>query len=92
MVVAAVAGAPLRNRALVAAPVRALGTLSYAIYLWHYVAIMYLRAEGWWPGDMLEALLLTLALTLPVSVLSWFAVEKPALRWAKRPRLATAER
>ena len=29
---------------------------------------------------------------LPVSVLSWFAVERPALRWAKRPpRLATAE-
>jgi len=92
MVVAAVAGAPLRNRALVAAPVRALGTLSYAIYLWHYVAIMYLRAQGWWPDDMARALVLTLALTLPVSVLSWFAVERPALRWAKRPRLATAER
>jgi peptidoglycan/LPS O-acetylase OafA/YrhL len=89
MIVAAVAGAPLRSRALVAAPVRALGTLSYAIYLWHYVAIMYLRAEGWWPGDMLEALLLTLALTVPVSMLSWFAIERPALRWAKRPRMAT---
>ncbi len=90
LVVAAVAAAPLRNRALVAAPVRALGTLSYAIYLWHYLAIMYLRAEGWWPGDMTEALALTLALTLPVSALSWFAVERPALRWARRPRLATA--
>jgi peptidoglycan/LPS O-acetylase OafA/YrhL len=90
MIVAAVAGAPLRNRALVAPPVRALGTLSYAIYLWHYVAIMYLRAVGWWPGDMAEALALTLALTLPVSALSWFAVERPALRWAKRPRLATS--
>jgi peptidoglycan/LPS O-acetylase OafA/YrhL len=89
MIVAAVAGAPLRNRALVAAPVRALGTLSYAIYLWHYVAIMYLRAEGWWPADMGEALVLTLALTLPVSALSWFAVERPALRWAKRPAVAT---
>jgi peptidoglycan/LPS O-acetylase OafA/YrhL len=89
-VVAAVAAAPLRNRALVAAPVRALGTLSYAIYLWHYLAIMYLRAEGWWPADMTEALALTLALTLPVSALSWFAVERPALRWARRPRLATA--
>jgi peptidoglycan/LPS O-acetylase OafA/YrhL len=88
MVVAAVAGAPLRTRALVAPPVRALGTLSYAIYLWHYVAIMYLRAEGHWPRDMAEALALTVALTLPVSVLSWFAVERPALRWAKRPRLA----
>jgi peptidoglycan/LPS O-acetylase OafA/YrhL len=92
LIVAAVAGAPLRNRALVAPPVRALGTLSYAIYLWHYVAIMYLRAEGWWPADLVEALVLTLLLTLPVSVLSWFAVERPALRWAKRPRLATAER
>ncbi len=92
MIVAAVAGAPLRNRALVAPPVRALGTLSYAIYLWHYVAIMYLRAEGWWPADMNKALLLTLALTLPVSALSWFAVERPALRWARRPQLATAER
>ena len=90
LIVAAVAGAPLRNRALVAAPVRALGTLSYAIYLWHYVAIMYLRAEGHWPADMVEALALTLALTVPVSALSWFAVERPALRWAKRPRLATS--
>jgi len=102
LVVAAVAGAPLRSRALVAAPVRALGTLSYAIYLWHYLAIMYLRARGQWPVDMAEALLLTLALTIPVSALSWFAVERPVLRWARRrdrvrrhraqrPRLVTAE-
>ena len=105
LVVGAIAGAPLRTRALVAAPVRALGTLSYALYLWHYVAIMYLRARGQWPADMAAALCLTLALSLPVSALSWFAVERPALRWARRreharrrrerarrrPRLATAE-
>jgi acetyltransferase len=84
LVVAAVAAAPLRNRALVAAPVRALGTLSYAIYLWHYLAIMYLRARGEWPAEMAEALGLTLALTLPVAALSWFAIERPALRWARR--------
>ena len=104
LVVAAVAGAPLRSRALVAAPVRALGTISYALYLWHYLAIMYLRARGAWPADMAEALALTLTLTLPVAALSWFAIERPALRWARRreharrrrrgarrPRLATAE-
>jgi peptidoglycan/LPS O-acetylase OafA/YrhL len=84
MVVAAVAGAPLRNRVLVAAPVRALGTLSYALYLWHYVAIMFLRARGDWPEAMGSALVLTLALSLPVSALSWFAIERPALRWARR--------
>jgi peptidoglycan/LPS O-acetylase OafA/YrhL len=84
MVVAGVAGAPLRSRALVTAPVRALGTLSYAIYLWHYVAIMYLRARGEWPEDMGSALALTLALTLPVSAVSWFALERPAMRWARR--------
>jgi len=106
LVVAAVAGAPLRSRALVAAPVRALGTISYALYLWHYLAIMYLRARAAWPADMAEALALTLTLTLPVAALSWFAIERPALRWARRreharrqrrrrgarrPRLATAE-
>jgi acetyltransferase len=102
LVVAAVAAAPLRNRALVAAPVRALGTLSYAIYLWHYLAIMYLRARGEWPAEMAEALGLTLALTLPVAALSWFVIERPALRRARRrdrarrlaarpPRLVNAE-
>ncbi len=84
LLVAAVAGSRLRSRALVAAPVRALGTLSYAIYLWHYVAIMFLRARGDWPEDMGEALALTLLLTLPVSALSWFAVERPVIRWARR--------
>jgi peptidoglycan/LPS O-acetylase OafA/YrhL len=84
LIVGAVAGAPLRSRALVVAPVRTLGTLSYAIYLWHYLAIMYLRARGAWPADMAEALVLTLALTLPVATLSWFAIERPALRWARR--------
>jgi peptidoglycan/LPS O-acetylase OafA/YrhL len=84
LVVAAVAGAPLRWRPLVVAPVRALGTLSYAIYLWHYVAIMCLRAQGLWSQEMGAALALTCALTLPVSALSWFAIERPALRWARR--------
>jgi peptidoglycan/LPS O-acetylase OafA/YrhL len=91
LIVGAVAGAPLRSRALASTPVRALGTLSYAIYLWHYVAIMYLRARGEWPENLAAAMLLTLVLTLPVSALSWFAVERPALRWARRrPWPATA--
>lgn len=83
LVIAALAGSPVRARVLTAAPVRALGTLSYGLYLWHYLVIVFLREMAWWPEQMGEALLLTTLLSLPLAAFSWFALEQPAQRWAR---------
>lgn len=66
-------------------PVVWLGTISYAVFLWH-LPIMFvvqdalglrLFAGGFWP-----VLGVTLAVTVPVAAASWYLVEHPALRAA----------
>ena len=60
-----------------------LGTVSYALYLWHlpiYFGIRY-HAGGWpTPVRISVAVLATLFFT----ALSWFLIEKPALEWKDR--------
>lgn len=76
-----------------------LGTLSYGIYLWHFPVLRLLPRLVPGPWKTIEgswlALLICLAVTLPLALLSYHAVEKPALngmaRWQsrrKRPALA----
>ena len=54
-----------------------LGKLSYGVYLWHYPVVRWLRAEFSWP--------VVVAVGLPVSMalaaLSFYTVERWALRW-----------
>ena len=82
MVIAALAAAPLRARALTCAPVRALGTVSYGVYLWHFPVIVWLRSQQQWPADGLHAMARTAALTLLLATASWWLVERPAIAWA----------
>ena len=63
-----------------------LGTISYGIYLWHYPVIL-------WLGDhestsTVAGLGLTIALTVALAVLSWRAVESPAMQLQRRGLLS----
>jgi peptidoglycan/LPS O-acetylase OafA/YrhL len=63
-----------------------LGTISYSIYLWHFPILQWVKA----PLDGMNAglagyLLAAVPLTIAVSALSYYAVEKPFLARASRP-------
>jgi hypothetical protein len=67
------------TRALAVSPLRALGRISYGVYLWHWPLFLWLS-----PGRVHQhgARLLTLqcAVTIAVASLSWVFVEAPILR------------
>ncbi len=61
-----------------------LGTISYGFYLWHVPVLMVLRGYGLLPLDPVLGTAVALAPALALSALSWFAFERPVLRWTKR--------
>jgi peptidoglycan/LPS O-acetylase OafA/YrhL len=69
---------------LTSPPLRLLGTLSYGIYLWHYPMIRLLRAQEWWPMDLVPKLALVFGFAAAAAAVSWYCVERPALRWSAR--------
>lgn len=77
-------------RCLGAAPLRALGAVSFSLYLWHYPVQWALRAAlgGYVPPSwgFLGFTIASLAISLGVAALSWWAVERPALEAARRWR------
>ena len=81
---------------MLSAPVLTMtGRLSYGIYLWHYPVVRYLRADLPWPA----VVLLGLAISAALAALSYYTIERWALRRrdarpaprAARPRPAGAE-
>jgi peptidoglycan/LPS O-acetylase OafA/YrhL len=64
-----------------AAPLRLLGTVSYATYLWNYLVVQWLQAVL---GAGSAASWLSLPLSVGAAALSWRLVERPALRWKER--------
>lgn len=81
---------------MLSAPVLTMtGRLSYGIYLWHYPVVRYLRADLPWPA----VVLLGLAISAALAALSYYTIERWALRRrdarpaprAARPRPTGAE-
>jgi peptidoglycan/LPS O-acetylase OafA/YrhL len=58
-----------------------IGDYSYGIYVYHFPLQQTLLSLGWTGAGAAAFGGLTLALVLPVAILSWHAVEKPLLRW-----------
>jgi len=65
------------------------GVISYGIYLWQWAALEWLQNKGvsitLHHGrviDFVVAYCVLAAVTLPLALGSWLAVERPALRWA----------
>ena len=58
-----------------------LGKLSYGIYLWHYPVARYLRSDLPWPA----AVALTLLISTALAALSYYTVERWALRQRDKP-------
>ncbi|MDP3711752.1 MAG: acyltransferase [Mycobacteriales bacterium] len=64
-----------------------LGVVSYGIYLWHFVAQRDLQLYDVFRGSTGELgfvvnVAVVLIVTLPLAAVSWFAIERPALRLA----------
>lgn len=84
MVIAALAGSPLRVRALEVPPLTTIGILSYGAYLWHFPVIYALRSWDAWPAALVPASALVYAATFAIAWVSWRALERPVIRWAHR--------
>ncbi|WP_205696906.1 acyltransferase [Conexibacter sp. SYSU D00693] len=63
------------------------GTVSFGLYLWHFLALDLMRTGGVSFGGGIKSWLgwygATLVITLPIAWASWKAVEQPALRLAR---------
>jgi peptidoglycan/LPS O-acetylase OafA/YrhL len=75
-------------RYLDVAPVRFIGKISLSIYLWHFPVLLLLGRWGLMAGDSLLGMLRNIALGLVVSIalslVTYYAIEQPALNLAKR--------
>lgn len=85
-------GPSTRTKALLgSATARWLGAVSYGLFLWHpFVLQTIYRISGrpMFSGDLLETFALTLGGGLLLATISYYAVERPALRLSDwRPRL-----
>ncbi|MBK8285441.1 MAG: acyltransferase [Ahniella sp.] len=84
MLLFALAGGPnLAARLLQNWPLRALGVVSYGVYLWHVPAMMAIRhwADPSWPGVFRQ--MAAFGLTMLLAGLSWVLIERPILRWSR---------
>ena len=64
-------------------PLVAMGVVSYAFYLWHlpvFFAIRYFDPH--W--NNVVRVIVALSATMTLTLISWFAMERPLMRWSKR--------
>jgi peptidoglycan/LPS O-acetylase OafA/YrhL len=75
------------RRLLASPPLRAVGVISYSVFLWHVLWIH--KAAEWLDrprggGDFWVLLPAGLALTLAWASLSYWFIERPAIEWGRR--------
>jgi peptidoglycan/LPS O-acetylase OafA/YrhL len=75
-------------RALSLAPLRALGRISYGVYLYHLPIYHWLL----WPDPSMTNAGFAIAVTLAVATASYLLIERPILQYAARFRGRTADR
>jgi peptidoglycan/LPS O-acetylase OafA/YrhL len=72
------------------APFRFIGKISLSAYLWHFPVMLLLGRAGLMASDTLGGMVWNVALGLTaavlISVVTYYAVERPAVNWAKRYR------
>jgi peptidoglycan/LPS O-acetylase OafA/YrhL len=83
IIVGALAAAP-RGAVVGSRVLASMGTISYGFYLWHVPVLMVMRGNDLLPLDPVAGTLAALVPALAVSALSWFALERPVLRWTAR--------
>jgi peptidoglycan/LPS O-acetylase OafA/YrhL len=75
------------------APFRFIGKISLSAYLWHFPVMLLLGRAGLMASDTLGGMVWNVALGLTaavlISVVTYYAVERPAVNWAKRYRYGT---
>lgn len=77
---------------LSARPVVWLGTVSFGVYLWHYPVMYWLQLQDRMPERFLPAALVIFPITFGLASLSWYFVEKPAMRLGARVPARTQRR
>jgi peptidoglycan/LPS O-acetylase OafA/YrhL len=83
LVIGAVAATP-NSRILGGRVLASLGAISYGVYLWHVPILVFMRGHGLLPLNPLLGTLAALGPVLAVSALSWVALERPIIAWARR--------
>ncbi len=83
IVIATVAATP-SSRILGSRALAALGAISYGFYLWHVPVLLFMRGHGLLPLDPVLGTLAALGPVVAISSLSWVALERPIIGWAKR--------
>jgi len=83
IVIATVAATPA-SRILGHRVLAGLGAISYGFYLWHVPVLLFMRGHGLLPLDPVLGTLAALGPVVAVSSLSWFALERPVIQWARR--------
>nr|WP_283812774.1 acyltransferase [Bradyrhizobium tropiciagri] len=75
------------SRLLASKPLHFLGEISYSIYMTHMIILLVLFALGLLPDSWsLPMTAATFCVTLVVSTVSYFTIEKPARDWVRRLR------
>jgi peptidoglycan/LPS O-acetylase OafA/YrhL len=84
LVIAVQRSGPTRTRAALRfSPLVFLGTISFSVYLWHLPVMMYVwRNATAWP--VAQQLLVATVGSLALGAASYYAIERPALRWRAR--------
>lgn len=62
----------------------ALGIISYGIYLWHLQLWVEASSWSWFPSSPTLQVAVVFLLTIAAATLSYWLVERPATRWARR--------